>query len=724
MNHPWLHLPHPFCALVAALLLTPALQSPAQQTNLHPAELYLQGYMLMREGGEFEQNSKFTGAFQKYAAANEVFDSISRSYPDWNPHMVSYRRKSLRNSIAQVQRRAQSEQGIMLENQQNPPLPRSQSLLPAAPRAAGQPLVTQQMSPAPSLQENHPLPLPQHAPPQNYYSSATHQTLPNLQTQPNVVARIPGSTPTQTSSPPVNPGDYSINSATNHIENKFRELRLRIDEIGSERDNLSNELRLREARLQNTQAQLYEAQQRELALQDELAQNQRQYAGSNQSAPANSEKASILEAQLSVAKANLETASRKTAELAASLSQSEKEVALLKEERGLLIAERNQMATIIGKIQTGGSVDVQRMITLNDSLRRQLEIAQTSAGQIADDDAEVRQLRQQVATISQDLDIARAENTTYRSEIASLTGRLQDVSTQLASAAEAGISDPRAREENQMLRDIILRQLRQQARRQQAKELVMAELAKLENNSTTLLTQIEELTEAEVTLDETELAALGSGPAAPSDPDTPDLHGTLVSARSTENPANNRANIAAKIKSASDAFKEADFANAEVLYQEIVTLDQKNPYYLCNLGIIKTHLKKYAEAKQCLDQALTFDPFHGQSLLALGTLHFQQLEYDAALTSFNRAVEVNPNSARAHQYLGLIANHKGWRDRAEQEFLRAIEIDPTFAEAHFNLSVLYISGENPSKAKAEKHYTEALSHGAERNPAMEQHISG
>ncbi|MEM7144996.1 MAG: tetratricopeptide repeat protein [Verrucomicrobiota bacterium] len=721
MNNRLQPLSFSLCALFGALMLPLVFSPPpaaAQQTNLHPAELYLQGYMLMREGAEFEQKSQFTGAFQKYAAANEIFDTIARSYPDWNPHMVSYRRKSLRNNIDQVQRRAQSEQGIMLENSQNPALPRTQSpSRPQSPPRSSQPLIVQ--SPPVQPQNTHPLPLPHYESPPGYST----QSLPQQSASPNVVARIPSSP--NSSSPPVNPGDYSINSATNHIENKFRELRLRIDEIGSERDNLSNELRLKEARLQNTQAQLYESQQRELALQQEVTQGQRQYAGAS-SSPANSEQASILEAQLSVAKANLEAASRKTAELAAALNQSEKEVALLKEERGQLIAERNQMATIIGKIQTGGSVDIQRMVALNDNLRRQLDIAQTSAGQIAQDNAEVQQLRHQVATISQDLEIARAENKTYRSQITSLTDRLQDVSTQLASAAEAGISDPRAREENQMLRDIILRQLRQQARRQQAKELVMAELAKLEDTSATLLTQIEELTGAEVALNDTELAILGSNPAASSpDPDSPDLHGTLVSSRAPEeNPSAARTNIAGKIKAASNAFEQGDFINAETLYQQIVDLDEKNPYYLCNLGIIKTHLKKYPEARQCLDQALTFDPFHAKSLLASGTLHFQQQDFDAALTAFNRAVEVNPNSAHAHQYLGLIANHKGWRDRAEQEFLRAIEIDPTFAEAHFNLSVLYISGDNPSKAKAEKHYTEALSHGAKRDAAMEQHIGG
>ena len=66
----------------------------------------------MKEGAEFEEAGNNSGAFQKYVAASEIFDSIAAQYPSWNPHMVNYRRRSIRTSITQSQSRARTQEGI------------------------------------------------------------------------------------------------------------------------------------------------------------------------------------------------------------------------------------------------------------------------------------------------------------------------------------------------------------------------------------------------------------------------------------------------------------------------------------------------------------------------------------------------------------------------------------------------------------------------------------
>ncbi|GAG04217.1 unnamed protein product, partial [marine sediment metagenome] len=264
---------------------------------------------------------------------------------------------------------------------------------------------------------------------------------------------------------------------------------------------------------------------------------------------------------------------------------------------------------------------------------------------------------------------------------------------------------------------------RQQTRRQQAKDLVIQELAKLEINSRSLLDHIEDLAGSRTVLTDEE-RALFRDSAAMSLFASTDMHGTLVSsspvskdpaeapvatkeavATSTED---GKVEIARMTRKASASFEQEDYENAEALYEDILKVDRQNTYNLCNLGIIKLRLAKHDEAEVLFNKALAYDPNHSPSHFMLGVLYFNAKNYDGAFESIGHAVALRPGNARAHQYLGLIASHKGWIERAEEEFKKAISIDPKFAEAHFNLSILYATSEDPTRKLAEKHYQEAL----------------
>ena len=80
--------------------------------------------------------------------------------------------------------------------------------------------------------------------------------------------------------------------------------------------------------------------------------------------------------------------------------------------------------------------------------------------------------------------------------MADLTRQLKELKEMPAGANP---NEPNAliTQENEMLRNTIMRQLRLQNRQQQAKELIIAQLSKMENASTDLLKQVEELSKKE-----------------------------------------------------------------------------------------------------------------------------------------------------------------------------------------------------------------------------------
>ena len=107
------------------------------------------------------------------------------------------------------------------------------------------------------------------------------------------------------------------------------------------------------------------------------------------------------------------------------------------------------------------------------------------------------ELKGQLGTIQEQLSGLQKENTVYQTQVSELTLKLK----QLQQDPAGGMTDaPELANENQMLRNIILRQLRGQARQQQAKALVIAELQEMENASEKLIEQVRELDDARFTL--------------------------------------------------------------------------------------------------------------------------------------------------------------------------------------------------------------------------------
>jgi Flp pilus assembly protein TadD len=162
------------------------------------------------------------------------------------------------------------------------------------------------------------------------------------------------------------------------------------------------------------------------------------------------------------------------------------------------------------------------------------------------------------------------------------------------------------------------------------------------------------------------------------------------------------------------------YQTAEKQYQTILGKDPNNLDALSNLGVVYFRTGKTQSAESTLKQALAIAPNDDHVLTTLGIVHYRQSRFDEALKELRRAIEINPNSATAHNYLGITASQKGRQQEAEKEMLQAVAQDPNYADAHFNLAVLLITMQPPSRALAREHYARATALGTQPSPSLER----
>jgi len=368
----------------------------------------------------------------------------------------------------------------------------------------------------------------------------------------------------------------------------------------------------------------------------------------------------------------------------------------------------------------------------NTTLRNKLTAAEDSLKKAAGGElaGEMTSLRNQVDIMEKKLaeangksaELSRA-NEDYKKQIASLTNQLQ-------MAGTAGKSDSTLAKENAMLRSILDRQLKEQARREAARRLVLDEFKNLAVSTEALKNQMEVLSSPLVALTDEEQGMLKvSAPSlVAADPgsgagNAPTISGSPEKPASPESYAEKPRipdefkDIAAK---ATALYNEKKFEEAAAAYQQILTKYPQSIYALSNLGVVRFQQQKYPDAEKVLREAIRVAPNDAFSHSVLGIALVQQEKYDDAIQVLSRAVALDPNDAKTRNYLGISSSHRGLQEAAEQECRKAIELDEGYADAHFNLAVIYATQKPPSKELAKRHYTRALELGVPKDPELEK----
>ena len=393
------------------------------------------------------------------------------------------------------------------------------------------------------------------------------------------------------------------------------------------------------------------------------------------------------------------------------------------------------------KLSSGAPADanVAALQQENTALRTKLASTEESLKKAAGGDmaGEMSSLRGQVDALEKKLAEANAKsaeltraNEDYKKQIADLTGKLQ-------MAGTAGKSDSTLAKENAMLRSILDRQLKEQARREAARRLVLDEFKNLAVSTEALKTQMEVLSSPLVALSEEEEGMLkvsapslvAPEPAAPAAPAAGAAAGTTTLSSAAEKPASpesyaEKPRIPEEFKDtaarATSLYNEKKFDEAAAAYQEILNKYPQSIYALSNLGVVRFQQQKYPEAEKPLREAIRVAPNDAFSHSVLGIVLVQQEKYDDAIQVLSRAVALDPNDAKTRNYLGISSSRKGLQEAAEQECRKAIELDESYGDAHFNLAVIYATQTPPAKELAKRHYNRALELGVPKDQELEK----
>ena len=376
----------------------------------------------------------------------------------------------------------------------------------------------------------------------------------------------------------------------------------------------------------------------------------------------------------------------------------------------------------------------------NAGLRQKLTATEESLKKAAGGElsGEMTSLRGQVDSLEKKLAEANARSAEltratddYKKQIASLT-------TQLQATGSAGKSDSTLAKENAMLRSILDRQLKEQARREAARRLVLDEFKNLAVSTEALKTQMEVLSSPLVSLSNEEQDMLKfsapslvtPAPAAPAAPATSSsTSNTPTLSKDAEKPSSPESfsekpripdefkDVAAK---ATSLYNEKKFDEAATAYEQILAKYPQSIYALSNLGVVRFQHQKYPEAEKPLREAIRVAPNDAFSHSVLGIVLVQQEKYDDAIQVLSRAVALDPNDAKTRNYLGISSSRKGLQEAAEQECRKAIELDDSYGDAHFNLAVIYATQTPPSKELAKRHYNRALELGVPKDAELEK----
>jgi len=384
----------------------------------------------------------------------------------------------------------------------------------------------------------------------------------------------------------------------------------------------------------------------------------------------------------------------------------------------------------------------------NADLTQKLKEAEDKVGKMiasgsAQDDA-VIELRSEINSVRDQLLAAQVELQQKDSRIAGLQAKLDETTGELAMLKLNPL--PRAEEErlsaeNELLRGIVMRQIKQQARLEQARRMIQDELERLEIKSASLDQQLVELAGAQFELTDAEKELFKKPVVALVEDETPDVAGMAVAVAKSSaaaakaeaeaaptpeesftpnDPRALPAELSPLVAKAKQQFAEGRFEDAEKTYEEIIKQEPDSYFALSNLAVTQFQMNKLSAAAVALRKAISIYDEDAFAYTILGIVLYQQQDLESARDILMKAIEVDPEDHKAYNYLGITMFEQGDSKEAEEFIQKAIELDPEYADAHFNLAVVYILGKPPAKGLARQHYDKATALGALPDASLEQ----
>src|SRR6266567_4795951 len=453
-------------ALIALFFFVQATAAVEQQDD--PGEIFLKAYLSAQQGEKLERENRFKTALAKYRFAGSLIETLRRSHAAWQPAIVEYRGRKISEGILRIQERTTRQNALTASSS---PLP---EVAPALPESDGW-----------------------------------------SEPGPEVVAAQLGETTAQPSPDP------AIKEATKKLRDKVDQLQAALGKARSEletarieKETVNTRLKETNAKLENAEDDLEKAKKSEHQTRDQLAQAEESLRASQAS-----QESSVREQQQSRAEvAHLKdglaaadearlTAQNQRDDAQAKLAAASKQITALEHQRDEALAKLK----VANKTEQGA----QLLLAEKDDLQHKLANAEEKIQALSASDPvkaeKFAEMNQQLAELQQQLSEAQKRNDYLAARAAELDVQLDDASMDLQAAKLAGANSEESAQlarENELLRNIVVRERQEEARRDEARKLVLAELDRLKIRSETLNKQIELLAQPVTKLNSEELALL------------------------------------------------------------------------------------------------------------------------------------------------------------------------------------------------------------------------
>ena len=814
--------------LVLLVLFLLLLASPphGRAQSSDPSELFLNAYMSVQQAERLEHDGTAKQALAKYRYAASLLEQIQQRYPTWQPLIVEYRKKRTSENIARLEQGADGGGTVGVQTEPEPILPEKAppSMAEQAPdnggvstpaNSAGGELKGRIDQLQTELRESK-TQLRNVQQEKERIASQLDETLKQLDKNKTGTAELKSRLQQAQESLKNAAADNSQDAQARQVmQRQIAQLQEQLADAQAEReaaDEVSGDYARRMAKVR--QSATVAATEREAAtakLKDletkyadaakatkqlEEAKNQiskltQENETSRQSSDEISAKLADAQKQMASLAHDRDAARKETEDLTRKFTDAQQQIASVSSERDSMAKQRDQALSDLAKAREAQK-HVDQLMTDNAALAQKLAEAESSIKQFKLDapkkDEQIANLKKEVGETRQLLVATQKQNTEYKSSMADLQGQLDTANARM-TAMQSSSATPEEKkkfnEENDLLRGIVIRQLKEQARREQAKKLVMTELQRLEVQSGTLLQQIDYLGQPVVKLTDQEKAlfkqpqieitesdsssglefsiaapkpdakasaspeakgetpqpasntkaAAGATPAqvarltnpgAPqSSPPAPAAGGSPADhapqIETTATPNVPEA-LQAQAHDAKDFFDRGEYRDAEKIYEKMLSQAPNNVYVLSNLGVVDFRQNKMKLAEERFRKAIAIAPADAFSQRTLGIVYYQQAKYDEAVNALTKAIALSPKDAISHNYLGITASQKGWQEAALKELQTSIALDANYADANFNLAVIYATMQPPNKEAAQRYYKRAIALGAEPDSALEQLI--
>ncbi len=690
------------CLRIATLLLCLSMSVVAQapvDAKFKPSDIYFQAWLTVREAEKATKEGKFLDAFNRYDKARQLFESVALSNPEFKPELVKSRTESTTSAMSAIRDKALAERNKMASRtgdlvEGGGPRPDAGDLqipkLDPAKRAKVTALQQQISQYRSELQKARSA--------RDANSVRLREALRQLEMERDRVARAP-------------------------ISGQLAEINRRITKVEGERNAMFKALQESRAQHEKALSQLASAREESSEAQKRAADLE-EVVNIQQSA--SKEVVEGLRRQMKEMKAALVEKDRsyvaleaRTAQLDKQLGEAKDQIRDLRGERDALLVERDQMSALL---KLNESERVQLLIKQNMDMGRKLNTARERLKTLHSDN---NTTKDQLIEAKRDLAQAKGrlidfqrENASQKSRLEAMEQRLRAAGVELQDELADGKVGPKVREEMEMLRDIISRQLRIQEHRKSAKNAVMAEIRKIGQQQGPLVDNIQGLfdQELQLTAEESRLIAEFKVDDEFIFDDRPKEQEVADASRSLQQ------SISIKDQLARRAFANGRFLAAREVFESILDQHPGHVETMLNLGVVHVKNEDLPLALSSFNDALVI---RGDNLpfahFMLGVCHYRLSNLDNSKQSLERAVDLDNNNAKAHVFLGNVAGREERDDDAEAHFRTAIEIDPTLSDPYYNLAVIYLR--KGLKNEALELYQEALKRGADPNLEFEASLA-